>query len=516
MRTEDSSKNAMTSMIFYIINSIFSFISKTIFIRFLGIEYSGLNSLFTNVLGILNIAELGIGTAVGYSLYKPLAEKDTKTINEILKLYKYLYRIIAIVILIIGLIITFFLPYMINTTIDMTQIKIAYILYLISTVVSYLFTFLNVLPAADQKNYIVIKIQGIFKIVKNIIQLFAIAIFKNYYIWLIIEILGNILSYVYTNLIIKKKYQYYKEVEEIRFTDLLKKYKEIMLKVRDLFFHKIGGLVVDQTDNIVISFFCTLSDVGIYGNYMLIFRLLTGTIEQAFSSITASIGNLIVEKGKKEAFKIWKEIYSLTFFITVIFGYLFYKIVNKFITIWVGQEFMLSNVIVLAISINIMFRIIKQPIDKFKDAFGIFWDKQAPFIEAIINLIVSVILAKYIGILGVVIGTIISSTIIIGFWKPYVTFKHGFKEKFYEFIKINIPLIVISIVSLFVINLIVNFINLNIANNWIGLIITAIIYGIVTLVISLAYFMLYKPFRITFVKYMTIFKNMIFKKLKKE
>lgn len=516
MRTEESSKNAMTSMMFYIINSIFSFISKTVFIRFLGIEYSGLNSLFTNVLGILNIAELGIGTAVGYSLYKPLAEKDTKTINEILKLYKYLYRIIAIIILIIGLILTFFLPYMINTTIDMTQIKIAYILYLISTVVSYLFTFLNVLPAANQKNYIVIKIQGIFKIVKNIIQLLTIAIFKNYYIWLIIEISGNILSYIYTNLIIRKKYQYYKEIEEIKFKDLLKKYKEIMLKVRDLFFHKIGGLVVDQTDNIVISYFCTLSDVGIYGNYMLIFRLLTGTIEQAFSSVTASIGNLIVEKGKKEAFKIWKEIYMLTFFITIIFGYLFYRIVNQFITVWVGQEYILSKIIVFAISINIMFRIIKQPIDKFKDAFGIFWDKKAPFIEAIINLIISVILAKYIGILGVIIGTIISSIIIIGIWKPYVTFKYGFKKKFYEFIKINIPLIIISIISVFIINLIINFINLNIANNWTGLIITAIIYGIVTLVISLVCFMCYKTFRITFIKYMTIFKNMIFKKLKKE
>lgn len=512
MRTEESSKNAMTSMVFYIINSIFSFISKTVFIRFLGIEYSGLNSLFTNVLGILNIAELGIGTAVGYSLYKPLAEKDTKTINEILKLYKYLYRIIAIVILIIGLIITFFLPYMINTTIDMTQIKIAYILYLISTVVSYLFTFLNVLPAADQKNYIVIKIQGIFKIVKNIIQLLAIAIFKNYYIWLIIEISGNILSYIYTNLMIRKKYRYYKEIEKIKFKDLLKKYKEIMLKVRDLFFHKIGGLVVDQTDNIVISYFCTLSDVGIYGNYMLIFRLLTGTIEQAFSSVTASIGNLIVEKGKKEAFKIWKEMYSLTFFITVIFGYLFYKIVNKFITIWVGQEYILSNAIVLAISINIMFRIIKQPIDKFKDAFGIFWDRQAPFIESIINLIISIILAKYIGVLGVVIGTIISSTIIIGIWKPYVIFKYGFKEKISEFIKINIPLFLISIVSVFIINFIINFINLNIATNWIELITTVIIYVIITVAINLLCFMCYKTFREVLIKYLKIFKDILLKR----
>lgn len=516
MRTEESSKNAMTSMMFYIINSIFSFISKTVFIRFLGIEYSGLNSLFTNVLGILNIAELGIGTAVGYSLYKPLAERDIKTINEILKLYKYLYRVIAIVILIIGLIITFFLPYMINTTIDMTQIKIAYILYLISTVVSYLFTFLNVLPSADQKNYIVVKIQGIFKIVKNIIQLFVIAIFKNYYIWLTIEILGNILSYIYTNSVIKKKYTYYTEIKEIKFFDLIKKYKKIIIKVRDLFFHKIGGLVVNQTDNIVISCFCTLKDVGIYGNYMTVFTLFVGIFEQAFSSIISSIGNLIIEKGKNETYKIWKELHILIVFVATICCYIFYKLINNFVILWVGQDYILSKAVVFAITLNIMFKIIKQPIDKFKEAFGIFWDKKAPFIESIVNLIISIMLASKIGIIGVVIGTIVSNIIITAIWKPYVTFKYGFKVKFTNYIKLNIPLIIISIVSLFVINLIVNFINLNIANNWIGLIITAIIYGIVTLGISLICFMCYKPFRIAFIKYMTIFKNMIFKKLKKE
>ncbi len=516
MRTEESSKNAFTSMLFYVINSIFSFISKTVFIQFLGIEYAGLNSLFTNVLGILNIAELGLSTAVGYSLYKPLAENDTKTINEILKLYKFLYRIIAIIILIIGLSITFFLPYMINTSIDIKQIKISYILYLISTVVSYLFTFLNVLPSADQKNYLVVKIQGIFKIIKNIIQLFAIIIFKNYYVWLVIEILGNILSYIYTNIIIKKKYEYYHENKEINFRDLLKKYKEIIIKVRDLFFHKIGGLAVNQTDNIVISYFCTLKDVGIYGNYITVFTLCVGIFEQAFSSVISSIGNLIIEKGEKETYKIWKELHILIVFATTVCCYLFYKLINNFISLWVGQEYVLSNAVVFAITLNIMFKIIKQPIDKFKEAFGIFWDKQAPFIEAVVNLVVSIILASKMGIIGVVIGTVTSNILITAIWKPYVVFKYGFREKFIEYIKLNIPLLVIACVSITIINYIINIINLSINASWAGLIITIIVYGIITFVISLLIFIFYKPFRMVFIKYITIFKNIILKKLKKK
>lgn len=515
MRTVESSKNAITSLIFYIANCIFSFVSKTIFIQYLGIEYAGLNSLFTNVLGVLNIAELGLSTAVGYSLYKPLAENDTKTINEILKLYKYLYRIIAIFILIVGLIVTFFLQYMITSSISLMQIRIAFILYLLATVVSYLFTFLNVLPSADQKNYIVTKIQGIIRIIKNVIQLVAIIIFKNYYVWLILEISGNIIGYVYTNIVIKKKYGYYQESNELKFNELLKKYKEVIQKVRDLFFHKIGGLAVNQTDNIVISYFCTLTDVGIYGNYILVFNLVTGIFEQVFSSVTASFGNLIIKKDKKETFKIWKELHILVVFLTSICCYLFYKLINNFITVWVGQEYILAKTVVFCIALNVMFKIIKQPIDKFKEAFGIFWDKQAPFIEAVINLIVSVVLAMKIGILGVVIGTVVSNIIITAIWKPYITFKYGFKEKFIEYIKLNIPLVGLSVISLFISNFIINYINISINNGWINLIVTGIVFGIITLSVSLMAFMCYRPFKDTFIKYINIFKGLLLNKCKK-
>lgn len=512
MRTEQSSKNAITSLVFYFINYIFNFIFKTIFIHFLGIEYAGLNSLFTNILGVLNTAELGIGTAVGYSLYKPLAENDTRTINEILKLYKYLYRIIAIFILVVGLILTFFLQYFITSNISLTEIRFSFVLYLIATVVSYLFTFLNILPSADQRKYIVDKIQGISRIIKNIIQLIAIVVYRNYYVWLILEITWNIAGYVYTNIYIKNKYKYYKNVSEINFKQLFKKYKEIILRVRDIFFHKIGELTVNQTDNIVISCFCTLADVGIYGNYISVINLVIGIFEKVFGSITASVGNLIIKKGEKEAYNLWKEIHIITLFFTTICCYLFYKLINKFIIVWVGEEYILSQVIVLFLTLNIMFRLVKQPIDNFKQAFGMFWDKKAPLIESCINLIVSVTLASQIGILGVIIGTFVSNIIIIAMWKPYIVFKYGFKEKIIEYIKINFPVLILSILSICISNIIIDFITFENTHKWLELISMGIIYTIIITTVTLMLFMCNKDFKKSIVKYTMLLKKIIFKK----
>lgn len=221
----------------------------------------GLNSLLINLIGMLNIAELGLSTAVGYSLYKPIAENDHKKMNEILCLYKYLYRIIAVAIAIIGLVITVFISSFVTTTINIEEVRISFLLYLVATVISYLLTFLNVLPSADQKNYLVVRIQNNGKIIKNILQLISIIIIKNFYVWIIIEIISSILIYLYTNIRIKKLYEWYEPQKDLTFKALIKKYKDIVKRTKDLVFHKIGGLVVYQTDSILVSKFDNLTGV---------------------------------------------------------------------------------------------------------------------------------------------------------------------------------------------------------------------------------------------------------------
>ncbi|MCI8392595.1 MAG: hypothetical protein HFJ24_03305 [Clostridia bacterium] len=301
-RSRSSAKNAIVSLVYYFISNVFTFVMRTFLINNIGTEYAGLNSLLVSLIGMLNIAELGLSTAVGYSLYKPIAENDYQKMNEILCLYKYLYRIIAVVVAVIGIVITIFINSFVTTVnINISEVRISFILYVAATVISYLLTFLNVLPSADQKNYLVVRIQSNGKIIKNILQLISIVVFKNFYIWLIIEILASATIYIYTNLRIKKLYEWYEPQKSLTFKELIGRYKDIVKRTKDLVFHKIGGLVVYQTDNILISKFDNLIGVGVYANYMTIYNLLTGLVEQAFMGITASIRKFDYRKNRKRS-----------------------------------------------------------------------------------------------------------------------------------------------------------------------------------------------------------------------
>ena len=510
-RSQNSVKNAAISLIYYFISNVFGFVMKMVLIRCIGIEYAGLNSLLVNIVGVLNIAELGIGTAVGYALYKPLAEEDSEKVNEIICLYKYLYRIIALVIAVIGIIITIFIENFVNTNIPIAEVRISFVLYLLLTIASYLLTFLNVLPSADQKNYMVVRIQNNGKIIKDILELTGLILFKNFYVWLTIEILSYIIIYIYTSLKIRRSYQWYVPSNRYKIKELLNKYKDIVKRTKDLVFHKIGGLCVYQTDIILISYFCNLTDSGIYSNYMLIYNLLTGVVEQVFMGITASIGNLIIDKTEKDVYRIWKEMYVMMMFATILFGFLFYQLANPFITVCFG-DYTLASIVVLGISLNIMFRVIKNPIDKFKEAYGIFWDIYAPIVESLINLVFSIILAFKFGILGIVLGTVISNVVITMIWKPYVVFKYAFKEKFSKFLLINTKYLIIGIIGLAISYGLIGSIHLNIENAILNLIALFAINGIITVGIVMICFLFDKFFRDTFKKYCNIILNMIKRK----
>lgn len=514
-RSNNSIKNVLTSFIYFIIVNIFAFVMRTLLVKSIGIEYAGLNSLLTNIIGVLNITEFGLSTAVGYSLYKPLFNKNYDEINNILALFKKLYRIIASVILVLGLIICAFIDSFVNTSINLIEVKICFVLYLSVSVISYLLTFLQILPTADQKNYIIVKIQNNGKIIKNFIQILIIIYIKNFYLWLISEVVSSVLIFSITNIRIKKEYPEYKSINNINTKKMFKKYRSIIKNTKNLMFHKIGGLMVYQTDNILISYFGSLTDVGIYANYMMIYTLLTGCIEQTFIGISASIGNLIVEKNNNKVFKIWREMYSIMMFVTFFCGYCFYKLANPFISVWLGPEYNLSLIVVFGITLNTMFRIIKNPIDKYKETYGIFDDIWAPISESAINFIISVILGIKYGVLGIVIGTVVSNTIFTIIWKPFIVFKRGFKIKYIEFIKINTKLLTIGLIGTVICNFIMKIINFTVSNQTytlFELIVLFAVYGIVSFLVLLICFIFDKTFRDAFKKYYILFKRFFIKK----
>ncbi|MCI8620630.1 MAG: hypothetical protein HFJ50_02120 [Clostridia bacterium] len=221
---------------------------------------------------------------------------------------------------------------------------------------------------------------------------------------------------------------------------------------------------------------------------------------------------MIIEKTEKEVYKIWKEIYVLMLFLTAIIGFLFYKLANPFVSVWVGEELVLALPIVFAISINTMFRIIKNPIDKFKEAYGIFWDVYAPIIEALINLVFSIVLALKFGLIGIVIGTIISNTCITFLWKPYVIFKHVFKEKLIKFFIITAKYMAIALIGVGISCFFMKFASFEFANKYIQLIMLFIVYGMISVVSITACFMCDSFFRKSIKKYTNIMINIIKRK----
>ncbi|GAA0855812.1 sugar transporter [Clostridium nitritogenes] len=422
----------------------------------LGADIAGLNSLYTSLIGLLNVAELGVGVAVGYSLYKPLSDKNFEKIKDIMILFKYYYKRIAIIIIFLGTILSIFLPWLIKGQIDIKLAYIYYFIYLLNCSTSYIFTYKQTLIIADQKQYKITSVLNITKIIKIILQCLVILILKSFLIWLILEFSFNLLGMILANRKIDLEYSeinYYcdKSIGLIKNENIM-----IGKNIRNVFFHKIGGFVVLQTDSILISIFSTLRETAIYANYMMIINAMVGLLNTAIGSIMPSIGNLIAEESREKSYSVFKILYMFDNILAIFISIVIYKVINEFIIFWVGDTYLFSNNIIIALIINLYIQIARGTIDRFKDGFGIYWDINAPIVESILNLFFSIILAYKYGIIGIFIGTIISNVLIVLLWKPYILFKEGFKENINKFALESISIYIRNGLAILICNYIYN------------------------------------------------------------
>lgn len=479
------------NFIFYFINIVIMFLSRSIFIKILGADIAGLNSLYTSLIGLLNVAELGVGVAVGYSLYKPLSEKDYHKIKDIMVLFKYYYNNIAKIIFTLGILLSIFLPLLIKGQIAIGYAYLYYFIYLLNCSISYIFTYKQTLIIADQKQYKIAYILNIFKVVKVIVQCICIYITKSFFVWISLEVIFNVLSMYLANK--KIDLEYNKNLSNIKekSINLIKKENSYIGKnIRNVFFHKIGSFVIFQTDAIVISAFSTLKETAIYANYMMIINALSGLISTAIGSIMPSIGNLIAEKSNDDSYSKFKVLYLFDNITALFICIITYEIINEFIIFWVGSEYLFSKYVVLVIIINLYIQISRGSVDRFKDGYGIYWDIHAPLIESIINIIISVSLAYKIGIIGVFIGTIISNIVIVALWKPYILFKEGFKKNIKLYIKQSSSIYIKNIIISFVTNyLYVNFFDFKFIDNlFLNMIIHCILLSIFCVIIIILFY----------------------------
>lgn len=434
MRTKYSIRNSITMFISNIITFLLLFIGQSVFIKILGIEYNGLNGLFNNVLTILNLFELGIGSSITYNLYKYLKNNDKETIKSIMYFYKKSYNLIALIIFIVGIVITPFLKFIIKeTTLDI-NIYIVYILYLISTVSTYLISYKRNLLFADQKSYVINIINIMSVVVLNVFQILVIYITKNYYLYLIIKIICSVLENIVINMYVNKSYPYILD-KQIRPLDNDIK-DSIISRVKALIIHKISGAVTNGTDNIIISTFLGIATVGLYTNYFYIITSVKKLFSNIINSTGASVGNLLVDNNKENNYKVFKNIRFLNLWISIFTSCCLLILIKPFIILWIGKKYLLNDLVLIVLIINYFQTMMRSTYSVFKDSAGI-WieDKYVPIIQLSINLISSIILLKIFGLAGVFMGTIISSLVLWLYSYPKFVYKKLFDKDYVKYYK---------------------------------------------------------------------------------
>lgn len=447
-RTKNVMLNVSSSFIITIIKTILTFINRTIFIYCLGKQALGLNGLFTNILSMLSLAELGIGTAINFSLYKPLAEKNEKKISILMSFYKKTYRIIGICVAILGICLMPFLKFLIKDISSIENVYIIFIFYLINTVSSYFISYKETLINADQKKYKLIKIEVLFITILNFFQIIVLLITKNFIYYLGIQILIQLIQRIAVNFYINKMY---KNIDFNSKQKIEKKDMQLIKKnVKAMFFHKIGDYCINGTDNLIISSFINISIVGLYSNYLTIIALLNTFINLIYSNLTSSLGNLVVTETDEKKYEIFKIMDYIGYILYGFSAVILICIFNDFISIWIGNQYCIEYISVILIVTNFYLAGMRVPASTLKSAAGLYdVDKFTPLIQSIINLFFSIILVKKIGLLGVIVGTTISSILLPSWQRPYIVYKYIFKKSVVEYyIKYVKYLVVISISTL--------------------------------------------------------------------
>ena len=426
MRSENSIKNIIVNVGSQLFSILLSFLCRTIFIRTLGEAYLGISGLFSNILTLLSLAELGVGTAIIFSMYKPLAQNDRKKIGALMGLYKRAYHTIGLIVGAAGLAFTPFYPHFIKNDPGIPDLTVIYLLYIFNTVITYFFSYKQSIIVADQKNYICTLYQYGFCILQNIIQIAILFLTHNFILYLCVQIVFSFFTNFFLAHKADKMYPYLKRYEKEKLGRDDK--ASIIKNIRAMFMHRIGSTVVNGTDILLISSFSGIVSVGIYSNYYLITTTLRGLTSQIFGGITASVGNLGAMEDRKKSYNIYLAINFACFWIFSFCAISLFCLFNPFIILWTRrQDLVFSLPIVFVISLNFFVTGMRQATLTFRDAFGLFWyDRYKAVLEAAVNLIFSIILAQRYGIIGVFVGTFIS-TMTIDFWvEPLVLFRHGF------------------------------------------------------------------------------------------
>lgn len=419
--------NAEVNILFYFLSLALAFFSRKIFLDCLGTEFIGLTGTLGNILGYLNLAELGITASIGYFLFKPLQQNNRLEVQEILSLLGYLYNWIGTIIFAGAFVVSLFFPLIFaNSELSMGIIYFAFYSFLGSSLIGYFINYRQILLSADQKNYLAAMYMQSANLIKIAVQIFLAYTYKNLYVWVGVEFLFGIIGCILLNWKINKEYPWL-HVDKRQGKALLKKYPEVMAKTRQVFIHKIKDFVLVKSDELFIFLFVSLKMVAFYGNYMIIISKLISLFSAVTGSVGASIGNLVAEGNKANMMKVFWEVTTIHHTVAATLSFSLYMFIEPFIAHWLGAEYIMDHHILILLIVYIYITNSRNSVDSFNYAHGLYADVWAAWAELIINVSVTIVCGLKWGIIGILMGKIVSLLAIVVLWKPYYLFRAGFK-----------------------------------------------------------------------------------------
>lgn len=451
-RTKKSVKNSIVALGVFFLNLLLQFFFRKVFLNHLGESILGLNTTASNLLQFLNLAELGVGVAVASTLYKPLFDNDSETINEVVSLQGWLYRNIAIFLIVGSAILMVFFP-RIFSDIDfpLWYAYATYTVLLFSALLGYFVNYKQIVLSASQQDY---KIQYFYRLpllVKVLVEIFALKYFENGYVWwLSIEAAFTIIASLSLNYAIRKSFPDLK-TSVSQGNALRHKYPGVSLKIKQVFFHKIGAFVLTQASPLVIYAYTSLGLVAIYGNYFLITNGIAMLVAAVFNSMGAGIGNLIAQGDKERILKVFDEIFTLRFSLAAILCAGLILFGQIFVSLWVGDQYLLGMRTLILMTIICYVAMTRNTVDSYLNGYGLFKDILAPVVEAAVNLSLSILLGSKYGINGVLGGIIVSQIIVILLWKPYFLYRYGFKVSVFKYVILNLRCFAVAILCGFIV-----------------------------------------------------------------
>lgn len=441
------------------IELILKFVGRSIFIKYLAVEYLGVNGLFGEILTMLSLAELGIGSAIGFELYKPLREGNKNRIAALMKLYQKAYIIIGVFVAAVGLALVPFLKYIVK---DPGPVKddliFIYLFYLFNTVITYFYSYKSTLLVSDQKNYIVQTVKEISNIARTVFQVLVLVVFRSFYLYLAVESICIFANNFIVSLVVDKKYKYVKQQKNEEKLDK-KSIKDIFTNIKALSITKVSTILVNSTDNMLMSMICGIAKTGLYSNYVMFTNIINTILAQIFSSLYPSIGNLNAEGDKERSKFVFNAINLFDFWLYSFASMGVFILINDVITIWIGKQYLLSTITVVIISLNIYIKGMQNSVWIFKDTYGLFrYGQYMTIVTAILNIGFSIWFGRLWGIAGILLATAISRLITNVWYDSFMLFKHGFKSSviryYFEYICYGFLMVITTAITYFAVGFI--------------------------------------------------------------